>query len=287
MSTDIGTDRGWHADDDLLAAYVAGRTRPPVTASVEMHLLHCARLPRRGDRARRPGAAAAGLGPRRGRRCRPRADLDERVAARLGLADRDALLVAAAPALRGAWLLGAAALPALRGHRACAQAGPRRLAALPVRSRRCVPVGAVAFAYGQDADPMLGDHPGRAVLTAAAAAPPRGVGGGRGPAARPRGRAGRCPGPPWVAVAWLVPAFACVALTLALSTWVTVSARRRRGLRVLGRARSLVAARTRSGSRAARSLSAPVLPVYVVIAVVAAAVFWLRSDRLSLLGRNS
>ena len=45
MSTD--TDRRWHADDDLLAAYVAGRTRPPVTASVEMHLLRCAALPRR------------------------------------------------------------------------------------------------------------------------------------------------------------------------------------------------------------------------------------------------
>ena len=41
MSTDTGTDQGWHADDDLLAAYAAGRTRPPVTASVEMHLLHC------------------------------------------------------------------------------------------------------------------------------------------------------------------------------------------------------------------------------------------------------
>ena len=34
MSSDTGAH--WHADGDLLAAYVAGRTGPPVTASVEM-----------------------------------------------------------------------------------------------------------------------------------------------------------------------------------------------------------------------------------------------------------
>ena len=52
------TDLHWHADDDLLAAYVAGRTRPPVTASVEMHLMGCGHCRSCADAARRPGAAA-------------------------------------------------------------------------------------------------------------------------------------------------------------------------------------------------------------------------------------
>ena len=33
-------------------------------------------------------------------------------------------------------------------------------------------------------------------------------------------------------------------------------------------------------------VAAPLLPAYLVVAVLASAVFWMRSDRLSYLGRN-
>ena len=34
-------------------------------------------------------------------------------------------------------------------------------------------------------------------------------------------------------------------------------------------------------------VAAPLLPAYLVVTVLASAVFWMRSDRLSSLGRNS
>ena len=93
------------------------------------------------------------------------------------------------------------------------------------------------------------------------------------------------PGPPWVAGTWLLPAFACVTLTLALSTWVTVQ---HAAVAIsVGWVGAVVLVAGPGPSHAVLVLSAPVLPVYVVIAVVATATFWLRSDRLSLLGRIS
>ena len=259
MNTD--TDLNWHADDDLLAAYVAGRTRPPVTASVEMHLMGC-------GHCRGVLAPLVDPAPLRGVWDRVADELQapprtrtERLAARLGLTDRDALLVAAAPALRGSWLLGL--------------------------------LLCLLFA-------VIGGDPGGArgsllFLACAAGA------GGRGRVRLRAGRATRCGRSPWprrtrrcgcccsapsrwsswpcrspssprrccpARPGWRWPgccrACACAAFTLALSTWIPVSRAAGRGLRVLDRARSIVAAGPVPGRR--WRLAAPLLPAYLVVA---------------------
>ena len=281
MSTDIGTDQGWHADDDLLAAYVAGRTRPPVTASVEMHLLHCGTC-RAGVTPLVDPAPLRGVWDRVADQLQtPQPTLVERTAARLGLSERDALVVAAAPAIRGAWLLGLL-LCLLFAVIGVAQGAPNGsllfLAVTPL-----VPVAAVAFAYGQDVDPMWDTtlaapySPLRLLLlrsvSVVVVALPLAL------AAAPL-----LPGPPWVAVAWLAPGLACAAVTLALSTWVAVS---RAAVAVSG---FWVVAVIVSAGPAVHDVllvvAAPLLPAYLVVAVLASAVFWMRSDHLSYLGRN-
>ena len=279
MSTD--NHLAWHADDDLLSAYVAGRTRPPATASVEMHLLHCP--------ACRDAVTAlvdpVPLGLVWDRVADdlqvPQRTRTERIAARLGLSDRDALLVAAAPALRGSWLLGLL-LCLLFAVIGVAQGAPNGsllfLALTPL-----VPVAAVAFAYGQDVDPMWDTtlaapySPLRLLLlrsvSVVVVALPLAL--AAGPLLR---------GPSWVAVAWLVPGLACAALTLALSTWVSVS---RAAVAVSG---CWIAAVIVAAGPAVEDVllvvAAPLLAAYLVVAVLASAVFWMRSDRLSYLGRN-
>ncbi|RYP83174.1 hypothetical protein EKO23_19780 [Nocardioides guangzhouensis] len=277
----ISPERGWHADDALLAAYVAGRTRPPVTASVEMHLLGCATC--------RAGIAAlVDADPLRGVWDRvvdevqsPQPGPVERVAAHVGLSGRDALLVAAAPAVRGAWLLGL--LVCLLFSILAATQGAPQGSTLFLVVAPLVPVAAVAFAYGQDVDPLWETtlaapySPLRLVLlrsvSVVAVALPLAL------VAAPV-----LPGPPWVAGAWLLPAAACCALTLALSTWVDVG---RAALGVGGVWASAVVAVAGPLGRAVQVLDAPVLPAYLILAVAASAVFWLRCDRLSLLGRTS
>lgn len=277
----MDTERSWHADDDLLAAYAGGRTRSPVTASVEMHLLNCGRC--RG--------VLAGLvdpAPLRGvwdrvadRLQAPPRTRTERVAARLGLSERDALLVAAAPAVRGSWLLALlvcllfSLLAVIQGE---ARAGLAFLCIAPL-----LPVGAVAVAYGQEADPiweitLAAPYPSlrlvllRAMSVVLIALPLALV------------SAPVLPGPPWAAAAWLLPAFACAALTLALATWLPVQYAA--GTTSLGWVGAVVVATGPGPGRAELVLSAPVLPLYLAIALVSSVVFWMRSDQLSFLRRT-
>jgi len=281
MTTDIGTDRGWHADDELLAAYVAGRTRPPVTASIEMHLLRCGVCRAVVTPLVDPAPLGAVWDRVADQLQTPRPTVLERAAARLGLSERDALIVAAAPAIRGAWLLGLL-LCLLFAVIGVAQGAPNGsllfLAVTPL-----VPVAAVAFAYGQDVDPMWDTtlaapySPLRLLLlrsvSVVVVALPLALAAGP-----------LLPGPPWVAVAWLVPGLTCAALTLALSTWVAVS---RAAVAVSG---CWVAAVIVTVGPAAQDVllvvAAPLLPAYLVVTVLASTVFWMRSDTLSYLGRN-
>ncbi|MET1059716.1 MAG: hypothetical protein ABWX84_08970 [Nocardioides sp.] len=275
------TDLAWHADGDLLAAYVAGRTRPPVTASVEMHLLHCATC-RRGVDALVDPAPLRLVWDRVADDLQvPRRTRTERFAARLGLSDRDALLVAAAPALRGAWLLGL--LLCLLFSIVGVSQGEARASLVFLCIAPLIPVGAVAFAYGQDADPtweitLAAPHPPlrllllRAVSVVLVALPIAFVG------------AAVLPGPPWVAGAWLLPALACAALTLALSTWIPVQ--HAAGATSLGWVGAVVFVTGPGPGQAVAVLSASVLPVYLAIALAASIAFWRRSDQLSFLGRT-
>jgi hypothetical protein len=279
MSTVTGPH--WHADGDLLAAYVAGRTRPPVTASVEMHLQGCGQC----RSALAPLVDPAPLHevwervteelqspPRTG---------TERVAARLGLSDRDGLLVASAPALRGSWLL--ALLLCLAFSVVAVSQGEARAGLVFLCIAPLLPVGAVAFAYGQEVDPtwevtLAAPYPSlrllllRATSVVLVALPLALI------------AAPVLPGPPWVAAAWLLPACACAALTLALSTWIPVQ--QAAGAISLVWVGAVVVVAGPGPGQAVLVLSAPVLPLYLAIALVASVVFWMRSDQLSFLGRT-
>jgi hypothetical protein len=92
------------------------------------------------------------------------------------------------------------------------------------------------------------------------------------------------PGPPWVAGAWLLPALACAALTLALSTWFSVQ--HAAGATSVAWVTAVAFVAGSGSGHAVGVLSAPVLPVYLAIAVVASVVFWRRSAQLSFLGRT-
>ena len=253
-----------------------------MTASVEMHLMGCghcrgaltplvdpAPLREVWDRvadelqAPRPHQDRAG-------RCPARAHRPRRPAGRGGTGAARVLAARAA------------ALPALLRHRGDPGEDRGGLAFLCIAP--LLPVGAVAFAYGQEADPiweitLAAPYPPlrllllRAVSVVVVALPLAFV------------AAPVLPGPPWMAGAWLLPAFACAAFTPRPLHLDLGPARRRCHLVGVGR-RGRSGRRTRTG-HAVAVLAAPVLPVYLAIGLVAAVTFWMRSDRLSLLRRTS
>lgn len=272
---------GWHATPDELAAYAGGRTGHAVTASVEAHLMHCAQCRAGLSPLVDPAPLALVWDQVRDDLEVPARPLVERWAARLGLSDRDALLAGAAPAAQGAMLL-AVVICVSFAVLAAGQDAPRTpllfLLAAPL-----IPVAAVAVAYGQDADPLWETTlaapyaPVRLillrVLTVVGVAVPAAV-----------VAALLSPVPAWMAAAWLLPALAAAATTLALSTWVPVQ------VAAAGVAGAWVVptlAVAKGVGNAALLLAVPMLLAYALVAVVAAAVFWLRLERLSFLGRMS
>ena len=147
----------WHADGDLLAAYVAGaptrhrrlgraapRSLRRPAARADRRSSTPAPLDRAWDRVRttvaapRPGRCPSGCPAPRA----PRAD---------------ALLLAAAPSLRTAWLLGASLALLLR--RVAARRSRRRARSrCSCSSRRWCRCPASPLAYGPDVDPMRDDR---------------------------------------------------------------------------------------------------------------------------------
>src|SRR4029079_15651699 len=101
------TTQPWHADDDLLAAYVAGALDPINGASVEQHVDRCAEC----RQAIRPLVDAPALdriwAGVRDAVDSPERPLPARVARRLGVSEPTAILLAATASLRTAWLAGA------------------------------------------------------------------------------------------------------------------------------------------------------------------------------------
>ncbi|HLS41337.1 MAG TPA: hypothetical protein VK038_11290, partial [Ornithinicoccus sp.] len=146
-----------------------------------------------------------------------------------------------------------------------------------------LPVAAVVLAYGQGADPiwetaLAAPYPVfklvllRVLLVAGSAVPVTAV------------AAVTLADRRWLAVAWLVPALACAALTLALSTWVGVT-RAAASVTALWSLVAVVIAEPSRAGTAAALVSWPALVSYTAVALVASAVFWLRSDQLSYPGR--
>lgn len=206
---------GWHLDTDTLDRYVSGIAPPALAASIEAHVVRCADC-----RARMVPAVDVPRLDRIWEEVVERVDAPvptpvERLLLRLGIRDDVARLLAATPSMRGAWLSSVVAVLvlALASAHATERGVVVFLALAPL-----LPVAGVAAAFSPLTDPVhevaaatpyssfrLLVIRSAAVLTAtvllAGAA------------------AALLPGAPWLAVAWLLPALALTAGTLALSTW--------------------------------------------------------------------
>src|SRR3954447_18585353 len=101
------TTQTWHADRDLLAAYVAGALDPVNGASVEQHLDRCAQC----REQIRPLADLSMLDRTWANIIEtvesPELPLPARVARRLGVSDATSILLGATASLRTAWISSA------------------------------------------------------------------------------------------------------------------------------------------------------------------------------------
>ncbi len=201
----------WHADPTLLASYVRGSIGHASAASVEQHLVACAacRTALRGlvDPAPLERVWDSVVEQVQA----PRPGPIERLLRRFGASDVDALLVAAAPAIRRSWIAGTLVTLAF----AIVAAGSQdRGALLFLMVAPLVPVAGVAMSYGPDVDPcheitVAASYSGvrlallRTAAVLAISLPVAAIGGLL------------LPGPDWTAVAWLLPAIAAVTVTLA------------------------------------------------------------------------
>jgi len=279
--------KGWHADDALLARYLRGDAGAALGSSIEAHLLHCATCrgrvgplvdpaPLRDVWARLEESVQA-----------PRVGLLHRLLRTLGVPDHEAVLLAAAPALRASWLWGTAL--ALAFAAAAAAGGGERGTVLFLIVAPLAPVAGVAASYGPDIDeayePTLAAPYSssrllmlRAVAILLTSVPLAALGGLL------------LPGSAWSAATWLLPASAAVALTLAGSTWtgparaatvVTVA-----WLAVVG-AMYADAETVEAVDPLLLLLAGPALPAYAATGLVAVLVFRARAGRLALMGRNA
>ena len=211
------TTRTWHADPDLLAAYVAGALDAIHAASVEQHLTLCAEC-RAHVRPLVPAPALdrAWAGVRDAIESPP-LPLPARLARRLGVGDHTAVLLGATASLRTAWLVGAFVALAFA---VLAAAWTSKGSIAPfLLVAPLVPVIGVAAAYGPHEDPLeslVATAPyGRTrliwvrTLAVLVSVLPVAVALGF-----------LLPGPQWLAVAWLGPALALVPVLLALSSFV-------------------------------------------------------------------
>ena len=203
----------WHLDHELADRYTGGRVNHVLAASVEQHLVACADC--RGLIAERSPVEPLRLDA-------VWADIQDRVEAppvgwierglrAVGLSDPTARLLAATPALRGAWLTAVVivvGLALLAAHQS-----PRGLVVFMTLAP-ILPLLGVAASVGPQADPTLEMAAASpyslvrllAVRTAFV------IGTGMVPATV---AAAFLPGSTWLAAAWLLPALAMCAVVLA------------------------------------------------------------------------
>jgi hypothetical protein len=202
---------GWHAGDAALSEFSDGTVGPVMGASVERHLMQCARCRMRLT-AITPAEPLREVWLAIRERIEPdEASVIERLLRRLGLSHESGRLLAAVPALRGAWVLGMSAALLFSG--VAAVFGGDLGLSLFVLVAPLAPVAGVAAAYGGDADPA------HEIVTTAPYSAGRllclrtaGVLVSAVPAAVLAGLV--LPGPPWLALAWLGPAAAGIAIAL-------------------------------------------------------------------------
>lgn len=262
----------WHAPAPLLARYARGGAGPAAAASLEAHLLRCAACRAALDaHVDRPALDAVWLRVRDAVEAPPRS-FAHRLLRRLGVPEPDAVVLAAAPALRTSWLLGVLAVLGFAVAAAAWGGIGVFLLVAPL-----APVAGVAVSYGPQADPLhelslsAPYPPVRTLLLRVAAVLATSL-----PVALLGGLL--LPDPAWLAVAWLLPAVAFTLTVLAASRWVEPAA--------TGTGLALAWALLVGGASLRRVPAAlvapPVQPVYLALAVAAAAVLLLTlrtSDR--------
>ncbi|GII82397.1 hypothetical protein Ssi03_03870 [Sphaerisporangium siamense] len=211
----------WHLPSGLVERYARGDLAPVQVMSVESHLDRCARC--RAAVPCPPRWLEASWERIADRVVRPRPRPLARLLCRLGVPEHVATFLAATPALARGWLVAVAAVTAF-AVAAAHLAGPGApasfdrllpfLAVAPV-----LPLAGIALAYGPRVDPMHEMQAAtpmagaRALLWRAPAVLVAAI--TLTGAATPL-----LPGPPGPAAAWLLPALALAAATLALSTWI-------------------------------------------------------------------
>lgn len=269
----------WHVEVSVLESYARGRSTPVGGASVEAHLMEC----------RECGALLRELMPHepldrawaaiRTHVEEPRAGVFERLVARLGVSSESARLLGAVPSFRGAWLLGVFTVLVFAGG-AAAFAEDTGLTLFLVIAP-LIPVAGVAASFGGDADPAyelvtVTPYSSARLLMLRTA----GVLMTSAPITMLLGLA--LPGPAWLAVAWLTPAAAGIALTLAVTPHLDTTATAA-VISVVWTATVLMAHHLGDPAEVVEPLMQLVLAAVTLLAI---AVVVLRSPSLDLLGRN-
>ncbi len=262
--------RTWHADHELLTAYVAGDVDAISAASVEQHLARCAdcRTAIAALVEVRPLELAwAGV---RDAVETPDQPLLIRLARRCGLSEPTSVLLAATASLRTSWLVSA--FVALAFATAATALTSGMLLAPFLLVAPLVPVIGVAAAYGSQDDPLealVVTAPygrTRLILTRTLAVLATVL-----PFTALLGL--MLPGPLWLAGAWLGPALALLPIMLAVSSF----AGPRTGAAVVAVGWSAVVVFSIRGLPATWPVEASQQLVYLALALVACAVLVVRT----------
>jgi hypothetical protein len=206
----------WHLDDALAERYADGRVTQVLAASVEQHLIGCADC--RSRLHVEPARLDAVWAEIREQVQSPRPGPVERSLRAVGLDAPSARLVALTPSLRGSWLGGV--LLVLMLALLAAHSSPHGSSAFTILAP-VLPLAGVAFAFGPIADRshemtvaapysmarLLAVRTAFVVATSLVPATAAAL---------------FMPGSHWLAVAWLLPALAMTATTIALAPRVPV-----------------------------------------------------------------
>lgn len=204
----------WHADLEMLRGLVDGDLGPVIAASLETHLMRCAECRGQLNELAFTDVVEQTWTDIRAHVEAPRPGVVERLLRPVGVSGESGRLLAAVPAMRAGWLAGVTFALAFAGIAAAYGADLGTTMFLLVAP--LAPVAGVAAAFGGDADPsheIVVTTPysaGRLLLLRTAA-----VLSTCAPVAILVGLT--LPGPAWLAVAWLSPAAAGIAVTLALA----------------------------------------------------------------------
>ena len=210
----------WHVRDEDLRAYVDGSAPASAAMSIEAHVVTCAACRSRlRDHVPLEPLEAIWRQIEDSVQVPPTPKI-HRVLRHVGFTTSDMVLLAAAPALRAAWVIGTCIVltfPLLAVGWSTSHGITAFLLMAPL-----APIAGVAFAYGSDADQthelaVASPYPAPRLLLVRTLA----VIAFCLPFAATAGLL--LPGPRWLAVAWLLPAATSVVVILAASTWVSTT----------------------------------------------------------------